>query len=485
VVCNPGGELDVLAGLAVLVDQQLLVQSAGADAEPRFGMLETVREFALERLEASGQAEAARRAHAEYFDGLVAAAVQRLGGPEQRAWLDVLARDLDNLRAALRWLTTSGLPSGLSKAAELNWLLWPFWWARGYLSEARRWSQAILEQPATSRVDRARAAWVASTAALDEGDYAAAPALVAECLGVFRDLDDAHGLARALLVDGWAAPIEGNLQRALDAHHASIEQFRRAGDETGVILALAGLGNTAMLMDDLDAATAYDSEALALARSMGDTHSQAQVQEALGLIALLEGDPERAAATFRQSIDLCLEVGSLELLCYCLVGLAGVAVSERALECAARLLGAAEGLRERAGLGVWPVRSEVERRYATSLREAFGERREALERAWAEGRGLSLHAAASLARQLGSAPPPAQPAPLLAQGEAGQLTLREQQVAALIAEGKTSKEIAEALVITERTADTHAAHIRDKLGLRSRAEIAAWATRQNLPAAPA
>jgi non-specific serine/threonine protein kinase len=326
---------------------------------------------------------------------------------------------------------------------------------------------------------------VASTAALDEGDYAAAPALIAECLAVFRDIDDAHGLARALLVEGWAAPIEGNLQRALEAHQESIEQFRRAGDDTGVILALAGLANTAMLMGDLDAATTCNREALALARAMGDTHSQAQVQEALGLLALEQGEPARAAATFQQSIDLCLEVGSLELLCYCLVGLAGVALSERALERSARLLGAAEGLRQRAGLGVWPVRNVVERRYATALRGAFGERREPLDQAWAEGRGLSLHEAAHLARhEVFGSPDAGGRTRVLVEGEAAQLTLREQQVAGLIALGKTSKEIAEALVISERTADTHAAHIRDKLGLRSRAEIAAWATRQALADSP-
>ena len=176
-------------------------------------------------------------------------------------------------------------------------------------------------------------------------------------------------------------------------------------------------------------------------------------------------------------------VGSLELRCYCLVGLAGAGLSERALERAARLLGAAEGLRERAGLGVWPVRSEVERRYVSALRGAFGERREVLEQAWAEGRGLSLPEAAQVAKEAEGAAraDSASRAPATAaEGEAAQLTVREQQVAALIAQGKTSKEIAEALVITERTADTHAAHIRDKLGLRSRAEIAAWATRQGL-----
>jgi predicted ATPase/DNA-binding CsgD family transcriptional regulator len=492
VVCRSGDQpsADGMFGvLGDLIERSLLLTDDAAEGEVRFRLLQTVREFALERLEASGQAEAARSAHAAYFEGLVAEAVPRLAGSEQRAWLDVLANDLDNLRAALRWLvsTKSAAQHALRRAAELNWRLWPFWWARGYLAEARRWSQVILEQPAAAPTDRARAAWVASTAALDEGDYAAAPALVAECLGVFRGSGDAHGLARALLVEGWAAPIGGDLQRAIEAHQEGMAQFRQAGDETGVILALAGLGNTAMLMHDLPAAERYNAEALALARRLGDTHSQAQVLEATGLLILERGDPQRAAATFVQSIELCLEVGSLELFCYCLVGLAGVALAERALERSACLLGAAEGLRERAGLGAWPVRSEVEQRYAAQLRRAFGERRDTLERAWLEGRGLTLHTAANLARQEDAARTTAarpvdtaQTRRLAEVGAAGELTTREVQVAALIAQGKTSKEIADELVISERTADTHAAHIRDKLDVRSRAEIAAWVVRRGL-----
>jgi non-specific serine/threonine protein kinase len=234
-----------------------------------------------------------------------------------------------------------------------------------------------------------------------------------------------------------------------------------------------------MLRGDLDAAREYNTDALALARELGDTHSQAQVLEALGLVALEQGEAARAGATFRQSIRLCLDVGSLELLCYCLVGLAAVALSEQRLDRSAQLLGAAEGLRERAGLGAWPVRREIEKRYADSLRNASRDRRDALEPAWTEGRGLTLQDAAALAMQEDTRPssaPRAAPPP----AAVGLLTARELEVAALIAEGKTSKEIAEELVITERTADTRAAHIREKLGLRSRAEIAAWAIKNGL-----
>jgi len=173
-------------------------------------------------------------------------------------------------------------------------------------------------------------------------------------------------------------------------------------------------------------------------------------------------------------------VGSLELLCYSVVGLAGVARTQDDVERAAQLLGAVEGLRERAGLGIWPVRRELEHRLAAAVRDAFSQRPDQLAAACATGRGMNLESTAALALAEHAA---ASSAPLsggVEPSSTSQLTAREQQVAGLIATGKTSKEIADALVITERTADTHAAHIRDKLGLRSRAEIAAWVVRNGL-----
>jgi non-specific serine/threonine protein kinase len=186
-----------------------------------------------------------------------------------------------------------------------------------------------------------------------------------------------------------------------------------------------------------------------------------------------------AAEQFRASARICLEIGSLELLCYCFVGLAGVALADGGFDLAAQLFGAAEGLRERADLGVWPVRSAVQRRLVEALRERLAGS-PSVAAAWAAGRAMSMVEAAELALAASVVP---EVVAVPAAGVGG-LTARELEVARLIARGKTSKEIAEVLVITERTADTHAAHIRDKLGLRSRAEIAAWVVREGLQAAP-
>jgi predicted ATPase/DNA-binding CsgD family transcriptional regulator len=482
-VCGESDGLDVFDTIYALVERSLLLSeevfSGSGDGEPspRFRFLETVREFALEALAASGELTALRSAHARYFTGLAQRAEPAIRGASQRLWLERLEREWDNLRAALSWRVEAGGAEHLDAATELCWSLWHFCWARGYMAESRRWAEAILARGSASglsRLARARATWIISAAALDQGDTAAAPPRIAECLKLFRELDDQRGLARALLVEGWAAPIAGDLERALAAHHDSVEHFLAAGDQAGALLAIAGLGNTALLVGDLAAAAGYNQQGLELARALGDTHSQAQLLEAVGLVALEQGDVERAAAHFRESVPVAQAVGSVELLCYGLVGLAGVARATANARRAAVLLGAAAGLRERADLGVWPVRQPLQERLVAQVM-ASGQAQPA---DWAAGRALSSAAAARLALD---AVAPATPSSGVSAGATPSLlSRREQEVAALIAQGRTSREIADALVISEATADTHAAHIRDKLGLRSRAEIASWAVRHGL-----
>lgn len=180
----PSGEtddVDVSEVLFALVERNLLL----SDDDGRFRYLETVREFALERLEAMGEGETTHAAHAEFFLELAEEAAPALRGSDQRVWLDRLERTADNLRVALRWLIDRDEEDALDDAARMCWRLWHFWWARGYLVEGRRWAEAILARPAAGQLARARAAWVVSTAALDSGDYAAAPAHIHTCLSVF------------------------------------------------------------------------------------------------------------------------------------------------------------------------------------------------------------------------------------------------------------------------------------------------------------
>ena len=399
-VCGPTtsiGADGIFELLADLVERNLLLSLDDQAGEVRFRLLETVREFALERLEASGDEEPARAAHAEHYRERVAVAAPRLAGPEQRAWLDELARDLDNIRGVLRWLIQTGAPNELHHAAELAWMLWSFWWARGYLAEGGRWADAILAQPATAPLDRARAAWVASTAALDGGDHAAAPGagrgVLARVSPVRRRIWPGARAAGRRLGGAHAGRPAASADGARGERRAIPPGWRRPRGD-------AGAGRPGQYVDGRRRPRGRDSLQLRCAGAgprLGDTHSQAQVTEALGLVALEQGDLLQAAAFFRKSVGLCLDVGSLELFCYCVVGLAGVALAEGNLERAAQLLGAAEGLRERAGLGVWPVRSELEERQTTMVREGYAARSEELQAARDSGRALDLEMTTELA----------------------------------------------------------------------------------------
>jgi predicted ATPase/DNA-binding CsgD family transcriptional regulator len=482
-----GGCADALDKLGALVDKSLLLRELlRDDVEPRFRMLETVREYARERLAASGDLEAVQAAHAGYFVGLAEAAEPWLGGALQRLWLDRLERDLDNMRAALRWLVERGDGNSLDAAASLGWALWDFGWARGYLVEARGWMERLLArgqaEATLSPVARARALWLIAGAALDQGDYAAAPPRIEESLAIFRSLGDTRGIARGLLLRGYAGPIGNDLEAATADHLESARLFGETGDEQGVVVALAGLGATATLAGAYDDALRHNAEGLALARRTGDTHSQAQLLDALGLAALLRGDPDQALEQYHESVQMCAAAGSTELFCYCLVGLAGVALARGAAVRAARLLGAADAIREEMRLGVWPVRRGIQDRTVAAVRAALTEA--AFAAAQAQGRALGRagaldEALAELPDEPAAKPPAAAPSPA---GNA--LSPRQREVAALIARGLTSRDIAETLVISERTADTHADNIRGKLGLRSRAEIASWATANGLLRGP-
>ena len=438
-------------------------------------------------MESRGEALRGAPAHAEYFLGLVERAEPAVRGPDQRQWLDRLEREWDNVRSVLRWLIDQGDAEALDDAAHLCWSLWHFWWARGYLAEGRRWAEQILAGADVSTLARARAAWVVSTAALDQGDYASAPPLIDECLRLFRELDDARGIARGLLVEGWAAPVKGDLDRALEAHRACADEFRRAHDEQGVILALAGLGNTATLAGDYQAAARYNEDALTLARLLRDVHSQAQVLEDLGWWRWSRATWWSLERALSRACRCALRSGAWSCCVTAWSGWPGwrspmrrwvapPSYSAPPRDCAnGRTLACGpcgrccSSVRWRRCARAWSVPPACSRRRGRVVGAC----------PWPPRRGLrstrTMRSSSPPSATYVASPPPPQVVDVL--------TAREQEVAQLIAQGKTSKEIADALIITERTADTHAAHIRDKLGLRSRAEIAAWAVRQGLAAA--
>jgi len=320
------GTGDVLQGLASLVDKSLLrphegpgdPSPAGAgddtpDGEPRVAMLETIREYALERLAASGERDALERRHALYYLELARAAESGLRGPAQARWLGRLAAEVDNLRAALDWARASGeVATGLRLAGAL----WRFWQVRGYLSEGRGRLEDLLALgerdgvalPVPAEV-RAGALNGAGALAWSQGDYGRAAALCEEALALYRDLGDKGGLALALDTLGFVARDQGNYGRAMALLGESLALYRALGDTWSVAFALNDLGLLAVDQGQYADADALYAESLPLRRALGDERGVAVVLSNLGIVATDRGEYERASALFEQSLDLYRALG--------------------------------------------------------------------------------------------------------------------------------------------------------------------------------
>jgi non-specific serine/threonine protein kinase len=303
--------------------------------------------------------------------------------------------------------------------------------------------------------------------AFSQGDAAAAAALLSGSLEASRAAGDRWSQAYALHGLGHVAFLQRDMQAARARYAERVALAREQGDRYGEAQGLNALGEVARYAGDLDAAMRQYTEALRLRRGLGDTRGVAMSLFNIGQVAVARGDLASARAAFDEGLLLAQELGSPYVMAVCLVGLAALAVRDGKPERAALLGGAAEAILHTLDSSLEPSDQRDYDATCAQARAALGET--AFEAARAEGRRLDPVAA------LDSRSPA--PGSMVAEHP---LSPRELEVALLIAEGKTSREIADVLVITERTADTHAAHIRDKLGLRSRAEIAAWVTRQGL-----
>ncbi len=307
-VCGESERGDVTAAAAALIEQSLARRFESADGEPRVTMLETVREYALDQLAASGEETGARDRHAAYFLSLAEAAAPRLRGPDQVRWLDWLAADHDNLRAACEWLHTAGkVEAELRLVAALHW----FWDRRGYLAEGRARIAAALAAADDVRdpgdaLLRARGAALIGAAALafDQGDREAVALPAQESAAIFTQLGDDGGLAMALLRLAFAASA-ADPQRAGALLQQAQQHARAAGDPWFLGLALF-VSAQALLFGKGDTAAARGcmAEALPALQAGGDPYLLAHGLGTLGLIELADGRPADALAALERALIL-------------------------------------------------------------------------------------------------------------------------------------------------------------------------------------
>jgi predicted ATPase/class 3 adenylate cyclase/DNA-binding CsgD family transcriptional regulator len=549
----------VLEGVASLIDKSLLQQKEQEDGEPRFVMLETLREYGLEALAASGEMESTRQAHATYYLRFSEEGEPELHGPQQVMWLERLEQEHDNLRAALGWLLEQGETnqSRREMALRLAGALWRFWAVRCHYSEGRTFLKQALAGSQQIRAEvRAKALIAAGEFALEQGDYAQAEVLLEEALALFRQIGDRQGSAHTLWVLGkvasnigdftagrtlleealtharevddkeyiaWSllslALIESNqgeygrarslleealmIQRGLGnkkgivssllnlAEVLFVSQSDRAtagslleeglrlskelGDKEALAISLKLLGQVALDRGDIAKAGSLAEESVLLWRDMGDRAGTVWSIGLLARVAGSRGDYPAARALYEEGLALAKEIGDKQNIASYLEGLAQIVALQGEQLWAARLWGAASALREAIHTPLPPAERADYERSVAAARSSLGEKD--FVAAWAQGRAMTPEQAlAAQVSEVISAEPPAQPLPTYPDG----LTAREVEVLRLVAAGSSNQEIADTLVISERTVNSHLVHIFNKLGVNSRAAAAAFAIRQKL-----
>jgi predicted ATPase/class 3 adenylate cyclase len=388
-----GGALaaeDVLERLARLVDRSLVVAEVG-DGPVRYRLLETLRQYGRERLVASGEAEAVGARHAAYYQALAEAAAPALRGPEQTAWLDRLATEHDNLRAALRRALERGdAPRGL----RLGRALWWFWYLRGHYREGWTLLAALLALPAGPDLAAARAALLRGTGLLARvtGAYPAARGALEEGVGLARQGGDPRQLAELLAALGFVARLQEDYATARSCLEEALDLARAAGHSWFVANALNHLGELALEADrDAEAAWRLYEQSLALYRQLGDPRMLAVVLVGRGRVARARGDGPGARAALAEALAALGEADGAGVMPVALYTLAALAADAGRPARAVRLLAAATAQEARGGARVWPAVRRERDGWLGPARGALGEAGYA--RAWAAGAAMSLEQA--------------------------------------------------------------------------------------------
>jgi predicted ATPase/class 3 adenylate cyclase len=436
-ICDAEGDLpmDAFDGVSSLLDKSLLRQEEGPSGEPRFVMLETVHEFAREKLGQSAEAEEVKRAHAEYFLTLAEEAYPESKGANQLQWLDRLEAEHDNMRAALSWALER---KEVGVALRLGGALWWFWSVRGYESEGRRWlNEALAIEGRVSPEVRAMALAGAGELASAQGDYdraqeacqeglelfkheagetseakllllaclgwvasereehSQAKELYEECLALSQEMRDTWWLANSLLGLAFVSHNREDAERATELYEESMDLFREQGDKQSLAMCLGSLAMLVYSQGDLGRATKLTEEGVALFREVGSRGGVSIGVYNMAWIALLQDHLGKAAEIFRESLAPAWDLGLNRQVQGALEGFACVAGAKGEAERAGRLWGAAQALHETKNIPRDADFLAAADARIDAVRSGMGE--EAWEEALAEGRAMTLDEAVSYA----------------------------------------------------------------------------------------
>ena len=442
-----------------LVAKSILLRRGRGTA--RYRLLDTIAEFGLAKLRRRGNERRLRLRHRVYYAAL--AARQEAFGPGRAEWISALDADHENLRAALRFCLSE--PGGAAAGAQIACDLWRYWETHGHLTEGRRVLAALLERLGQTS-PAPRALWVAGFLAMVQGDMSTARTLLEAGLSAARLLGDRDAEAWALSFLGYVTYSLGQAEDGQARVESAIRLHEETGNQIGVALALAQAGFIRLCSGEPRMAADLYTHCARVSESSGNIWYQTYAQWAVGVATWMLGDPGSAAVSVRDALAVMRRADDPIGVALCLDALAWIAASRDETARSLTLLAAADRAWE---LILAPLPPGLGPHHD----EALGAARKVLPAAEyraARAKGNTMDPAEAIAFALGESPRPG-PA---ARRAGPRLTRREQDVAALVAQGMSNSQIAASLVISVRTVETHVGHIMDKLGCSTRAQIAAW-----------
>jgi non-specific serine/threonine protein kinase len=381
-------DVDTLDTVSALLDHSLLRLWGEVAGEPRYHMLETIREHAGDLLTASGERAAMERAHGVYYQAFAEDADTELRGSGQTAWMERLEAEIDNLRAASRW---AQIHDAQDVGLRLAGSLWFFWFLSRRLSEGRGWLSTVLSSPGAAPAMRAKAIVGASWLARCQGDFQKATSLAEEGLALYDRLRDRRGRADALTTLACVALDLGDSARARPFAEESLALRREQGDSWAIGVSLNNLGYLAAVEGDNIRAREYFAEYLDLSRALGDTRGVARSLQNLGDVLYRLGDVAGAHPLMAEALTLLQNLGSKDGVVESIEGIAHAVAAEGRPRPAVRLLGAVSSLRVTLHEPLRPSEQAEHDQAVAVLRDALGA--QAFDAAWAAGAQLSIEQA--------------------------------------------------------------------------------------------
>lgn len=523
-VCS-GGDLQsdqILDLLSGLLAKSLVLLVGDQPAERvRYRFLETVRQYGWEKLGEADEQSVFCQRHVDWCVALAEEAEPHLYRDEQVRWLDLLEREHGNLRVALAW-SHNHLDGGAALGRLVKALFW-FWYLRGYLTEGQPWLEpavCAIESTGVRAGALLTLAWLAygrgeleygtnlseqslrcarasgdvrtevvaltsfSFTLRDRGDHARSEPLLTQSLALAREIGYRWGEAFSLYLLNQEAGHRGDLDAVAEYCALGLPIFRELGERLGLAYTLKDLSRVAFERGEYQHASELEQESLVLSRELGNRRGICFALTGLARDARRRGEYRRAGELLGEALSIWNELGNRVHIGVTMTAIASLAAAQRQFASAARLFGAAEAALESVGAARSRGEMKVETGYdeaVVRVRTALGERAFAAE--WAAGRSQAADDAIEAALSMTAHDPQRTTHRVPAgDGRLAELSAREREVAVLIAQGYSNRYIAAALVIAPRTADTHVNHILTKLGVHTRAQIAAWVVEHGLTA---